>query len=239
MNSRTSISTKWSTGCLLALLGVASMGNIHADTLWSNGDLDFQSGLVSTTGPAVTGIVYDDFNVTSPYGWNVTGVAGNFYYTTDLAGTTANWEIRSGISSGNPGTLIASGTGTVALTSMGTYQPTTTPYNVEHVSLTGLNVNLTPGTYWVGIQPITTSGYGFLGSTSGSNAIGTPAGNDANAYATRPDQSQYFKETTTIDFAGHDYSLSVSGSSAVPEPAQWIWVPLVGLAILLWKRRAA
>ncbi len=235
MNSRKNLSPKWLGGCLFAVLGLASIANTHGDTLWSNGDLDFQSGLISTDSPAVVGIVYDDFNVTSTYGWNVNGASGNFYYTTDVVGTTANWEIRSGVSEGNGGTLVASGTAAVTLTPLGPYKI----YNVEHVSITGLNVNLSPGTYWLGFQPITTAGYGYVGSTSGANAVGTPPGNDANAFHTRADLDLYFAETTTLENAGHDYSLGVSGTVAVPEPAHWILLPLGGLALLLWRRRTS
>ena len=52
--------------------------------------------------------VYDDFIVPSGSGWNVTAVFSDNLPNTRVTG--ANWEIRQGVSEGNGGTLIASGT---------------------------------------------------------------------------------------------------------------------------------
>ena len=83
--------------------------------------------------------------------WNVTGLFTNNLST--LTPSSGYWEIRSGMSEGNGGTLIASGTG-----SGGNFSQTPTGRGgfgyTEYTDLvSGLNVNLPSGMYWLAMVP--------------------------------------------------------------------------------------
>ncbi|HEV3147957.1 MAG TPA: hypothetical protein VGZ24_04865, partial [Chthoniobacterales bacterium] len=78
-------------------------------SLWYNGDWNLVNGLANERNTVVSqAAVYDDFNVTAPQGWHVTAVFSDNALNTVV--TAADWEIRTGISEGNAGTLVASGT---------------------------------------------------------------------------------------------------------------------------------
>src|SRR6202049_4590584 len=75
-------------------------------SLWYNGDWNEFNGLANERNTSVTqAAVYDDFNVTAPLGWNVTAVFSDNLFELGLTVTAADWEIRTGISEGNAGTL--------------------------------------------------------------------------------------------------------------------------------------
>jgi hypothetical protein len=116
--------------------------------------------------------VYDNFIVPVGQQWDISDVFSNDLMTTSVA--SAHWEIRSGVSSGNGGTLIASGTESATPTATGR-SLLITEYTVE----VGLNVLLNSGTYWLTVSPIDSgSGRSFVSTTSGTGAVGTPPGND-------------------------------------------------------------
>src|ERR1043166_5775986 len=144
-------------------------GNI----LWYNGDFNNVNGLANEQNTLVAqSSIYDNFIVPSP-GWHVTAVFSDNLENTTVTG--ANWEIRSGVSEGNGGTLIASGT---------TATPLVTPTGrggfgfTEFMSeVTGLSVDLAPGTYWLNVTPIGNGGgRSFNSDTSGTNCVGLPCG---------------------------------------------------------------
>ena len=223
----------WHGAWLALLLSLVIMRPSSADTLWYNGDNDHLNGLLasdSTDSAGFSATVYDDFNVTSAGGWNVDGAYGTFLYTSDTVTPLANWTILSGVSGGNAGTVVASGTSTITVTPIGVDHQ----YTIDDVSITGLNVNLAPGTYWLGLQPETTVGYAYLTSTSGANAVGTPAGNDGNAFYTNDYYGVYFGSTQPV--SGHDFSLAITGIKVVPEPSSYALVR-IGLLAIGWKLR--
>ena len=125
-------------------------------SLWYNGDWDFTNGLPNERNTLVTqAAVYDDFNVTTPTGWNVTAVfSDNFSHAVI---TAADWEIRTGVSEGNAGALVASGT---------TGSPVITPtgrsgfgFGIEYmIEVTGLNIflpMLPSGQHsWLNVTPV-------------------------------------------------------------------------------------
>jgi hypothetical protein len=91
--------------------------------------------------------------------------------------TSGYWEIRSGVSEGNGGTLIASGTGSVTNTPTGRSGFGLDEYNN---TVSGLNVNLTANTYWFAVVPVCTTcdGRSFnTNSLDGLNAVGTQISN--------------------------------------------------------------
>ncbi len=75
-----------------------------AGSIWYNGDFDGVDGLSNelntSLGSGQFGHTYDDFNVTDPNGWHLTAVYSNNLENTNITGAT--WEIRQGLSEGNP-----------------------------------------------------------------------------------------------------------------------------------------
>jgi len=147
--------------------------------LWYNGDFG-TDGLANedntSLGEGEFASVYDDFNVPSG-GWTLTSVFSDNFDNTNVTGAT--WEIRQGISEGNGGTLIASGvTMTPVVTLIECIE--LCEYMIE---VKGLNVSLAEGHYWLNVTPIgDLTGRSWDSNTSGANCVGTPCGNNQNAF---------------------------------------------------------
>ena len=187
-----------------------------AGVIWYNGDFDHASGLANEINTFVSDArVYDDFVLSAPA--TVGAVFSNNLM--NFTGVTqAFWEIRSGVSAGNGGTVVASGTSAATQSATGASGFGLVEYTIR---VGGLSVNLASGTYWLAVAPLGTGGDGgdlsYISTTSGLNAIGLPAGNNANAFF----DSAYFGNnfsSTTASFGSehHDYSMGVE--SQVPEP---------------------
>lgn len=205
------------------LLTSLSVSNAVADSvLWYNGDYAGASGTVnelSTDEGAA--YVYDDFNVTAGGGWTLDRIWSND--DMNLQGvTSASWSIRSGMSSGNGGTVIASGTSSATQTATG--RTSWWGFPEYTISVSGLNVHLSPGTYWLSVSPLVGNDplsngyyYSYVSQTSGLNAVGTPAGNDGNSFEYDPAAGDNF----TPDRFNEDYSMGVAGVAIAPEPSAW------------------
>jgi hypothetical protein len=156
--------------------------------LWYNGDFPGEAtgnGLANeaetSLGSGQFAFVYDDFNVPDSGGWDIDSVFSNNLEDTNV--TAAVFEIRSGVSSGNGGTIIASGT---------TVTPVVTPtgrsgfgFTEFMIEITGLSIHLDAGTYHLSVWPVgDLTGRSFNSTTAGANCIGTPCGDDANAFWT-------------------------------------------------------
>jgi hypothetical protein len=145
---------------------------------WYNGD--WQTGIPGQNNFYVSaqqfGRVYDDF-VVPDGGWTVIGAfSHNSMSATGV--TQASWEIRSGVSAGNAGTLVASGVSPATQTlgpsvGGGTY--------VYLIQVSGLAVDLAPGRYWLSVTPVT-SGTSYVCATLGANASGNPPGKYGGAF---------------------------------------------------------
>ena len=110
-----------------------------SSVLWYNGDFNGVNGLANEQNTNVTqAAVYDNFVVTDAGGWDITSVFSDNLANTVITG--AAWEIRTGVSEGNGGTLVASGmTATPVVTPTGRSGFGFTEFMVE---VTGLNVHL-------------------------------------------------------------------------------------------------
>jgi hypothetical protein len=208
-------------------------------SLWYNGDYNGVNGLPNERNTIISqAAVYDDFNVTGGPMWHVTAV-----FSDNLTGfqtiVGADWEIRTGISEGNAGTLIASGTTNSPIVTF-TYHA----QNEFMVEVTGLNVFLpmlpSGQHYWLNVTPVGT-GYGrsFNSTTSGTHCVGTPCGNDDNAFFNSTFFGTYFTSTSNVQ-GPYDYSNGVIGTVG-PEPATvaLLTCGLGALLIVLRRRRAA
>ena len=195
----------------------AAACTLRANTiLWYNGDL--ASGGGGTVNEQSTSIgvafVYDDFTVTDPAGWIVDSVWSND--AMKVTGISqAFWSIRSGMSVGNGGSVVSSGIGSASQTPTGRVNPSLGFYEYT-VQLSGLNIYLPPGTYWLSVAPLVGTDSGgvhdsYISATTGANAIGTPPGNDGNSLFYDPSLGYNYRS----GFLG-DYSMGVGGS-AVPD----------------------
>jgi len=196
------------------VLNTAAIAQPPPGSLWYNGDWDFNNGLPNERNTAITqAAVYDDFNVTAP-GWHVTALfSDNAFFAMTVTG--ADWEIRTGVSEGNGGTLVANGT---------TNSPVVTQIYCDfsvctfQVEVTGLNVHLNPGMYWLNVTPVGNgNGRSYGLTTSGTHCVGTPCGNDQNAFWNSTYFGTYFTSTSN-EGQPYDYSMGVIGT-VVPEPA--------------------
>ena len=184
--------------------------------------------------------------MTAPLGWHVTAVFSDNLITPGLPITAADWEIRTGVSEGNAGTLIASGTTNspvVTLTGRGGFG-----FLEYMVEVTGLNVFLpmlpSGQHYWLNVTPVDNgTGRSFNSTTSGANAVGMPPGNDQNAFFNSTFFGYNFTSTGN-PFIGqpYDFSNGVIGT-VVPEPPPWAMmamgaVVLIGVQQLVRRKKA-
>ena len=165
---------------LFALLCLVTVAN--AQTLFYGGDFDPNNpnanGLANENDAIVGGNPYGAAtyqNFTLSTGSTVTGLfTNNLNQNTP---TNGYWEIRSDVSEGNGGTLIASGTGAI------TNSPTgRSGFGLveTHNEVDGLNVALNGGTeYWEAVVPVCTTcgGRTFNSNTFGLNSVGTQTNN--------------------------------------------------------------
>ena len=186
--------------------------------LWYNGDFDGVNALGNeqdtSLGAGQFARVYDDFDVTDSNGWNVTSVYSDNLVSTNITGAT--WEIRQGISEGDGGSLIASGmTMTPTVTVTGRSGMGLSEFQVE---VTGLSVLLPAGSYFLNVTPQgDLTGRSFDSTTSGANCVGTPCGNNQNAFF----DSNFFGAvfTSTANFGQpSDFSMGVNGTVNPPPP---------------------
>jgi len=217
---------------------VAGPAAARADVvLWYNGDFNGNNGLSNERNTSVSqGNVYDNFNLSGTT--TISAVFSNNLM--DFVATSAYWEIRSGVSVGNGGTLLASGTGAATQTPTGRSGFGFTESTVE---VSGLSVVLGPGTYWLTVSPIDSgSGRSFNSNTSGANSVGSPGGNDDNSFFDSTTFGANFQAASDFVGAPADFSMGVIGSSeavSTPEPASltMLGIGVAGLMGYGWRRR--
>jgi PEP-CTERM motif len=187
-------------------LNTTAIAQAPPGSLWYNGDFNgvgFHANGVNTSDPPSA--VYGEFNVPAGPFWHVTTIFSDNLLSTVVTG--AEWEIRTGLSVGNFGHLVASGS---------TQTPVITPtgrsgfgLNEFTVEVTGLNINLPADTYWLNVEPIGNgTGRSLNTTTTGTNCVGAPCGNGMS-----------FLLPEGI-FTTTNFSMGVIGQS-VPEPATW------------------
>ena len=242
----------------LLVLSCLTAEPAQADLLWYNGDYDNRDALdngfslVNFGGlAALRSTVYEDFIVPVGQTWTVTSVFSNdqLNYATNPV-TSAAWAIRSGVSAGNGGTLVASASNAAAtqtaLTKTAGFFYAASPFQI---TATVSPLVLTAGTYWLSVIPneptVFDGNFSYVMSTSGLNSVGMPPGNDdssfiSNNIAAGNPGSYFFTSTGTVEGGGTwDYSLGVNGTVAftVPEPSSLVVVAIGGLGMLAFLRR--
>ena len=144
-------------------------------------------------------------NFTNSQAWNITNM-----FTDNLSGLnpqTGYWEIRTGLSEDNGGTLVASGTAPLTRTLTGRIDFGFAEYRDQ---VNGLNLILAPGTYWMAVVPQNTNdaNRSFNTNSFGLNAVGTQTSND-----------QFFNSS----FFGANFT-NANNEGVFPSPAAF-WEP--------------
>ncbi len=138
--------------------------------------------------PGYAAYTFDNFTWTNFNGGMVDTIGGYFMSSVGdpISGITfAQWEIRTGVSVGNGGTLVASGSGVPFLSSTPFFSQFIGSAAVDPVARVELDVPdfaLAPGNYWLGfsIGDAGVGATGYVAETIGTNGIGGPL-DDGNA----------------------------------------------------------
>jgi hypothetical protein len=205
------------------------------------GDPDDVSGLLDIRSAISDALVFDDFN------WSGGGVDRLFGNYSSNANAFANavvameFEIRSGVSAGSGGTLVASGS---------TTNFTWVDTGVDYLGSDGFrgtadvnNFNLAAGTYFLALRPVfsvpsSSVPFSYLLSTNGTNSVGTPIGNgnsffqstggSAGLFNYQPADADDLLGTGTWDFS--------QGLEMIPLPTGAA-MGLAGIAMVGLRRR--
>jgi hypothetical protein len=180
------------------------------NVLWYSGD-PAGGSYGNSAGTATSLTHWQPFTVTDALGWTVDTV----YSVGDNYGNpTAEWSIRTGMSSGNPGTTLFSGIGAIVASPLA---------GKTAIEVDIPDVFLAQGTYWLEVATIGTGG---IEITTGTNSVGTTP--TTSAIRNWPYSNQYY-----INSPWPTLSSGVTGS-VVPEPAT---LALLGLGGLLLRKR--
>jgi hypothetical protein len=164
--------------------------SLPAAICWYNGDLDNRNGFTSERTTLVADSwTFDDVNFP---GGMVTGFKGHWMCSGGQQNSLSGADIivYSGMSEGNFGTLIAQVNNVpVTVTPTGNFPFGHTEVRID-ASLGGSSFNLAAGTYHVGLRVVGSAAVGqaWTCTTSGTNAVGTPPGNNGRTFL----QSNFF-----------------------------------------------
>jgi hypothetical protein len=216
--------------CLTAavIMGGAAFGRADS-TLWYGGDFDGLNGILAMHGPNGDADLYEDFDI-SPGGATVTRVFGVYVTVSQETVTQAAYEIRSGVSSGNGGTLVAAGTTSASWNFQEFWGGSLSLYRA---TVSGLNIFLPEGRYWLSVSPLRNDGL-WLATTSGANGVGTPLHN-GNSFWNSSDFGANFAPTSEILGEGTwDFMYGVAGA---PVPESGTFLSLSVFCALLVKSK--
>lgn len=200
----------------------------------SNGVFTFNSSQVQAN-------VYDAFIVPAD-GWEVTSVFSNDELLPTTVVTQANWQIRSGVSSGNGGTLDSAGTSAATQTQVFSGSG----YVIDTIEVNNLSVYLAPGEYWLSVAPVTTgtSDNPAIVPTTDANAVGLPAETGMGAltfdnFPLLPNDPLNYFPNPTAGGEPHDWSMGLYTSAlvAAPEPSTLSFMAAALLLPCIWRLR--
>lgn len=206
----------WLMRALVVVVIAICPGRADAAYLFYGGDWygdGTNSGATSNVvTSALQGIVYQNFVVPVGQTWTVTGLfSNNLIEPVPSAGFAGvDWSIRQGVSLGNGGTVVASGSNAAA-----TITPTGRGYNTFSEStfaVDGLSITLGAGNYWMSVAPVlaSTDGWTYNTLSFGTNGVGSYL----------PDNNFYFNQYTAYGvtqnfvYTGSLYSQGLVGTSS-------------------------
>lgn len=208
---------------IFGLVGLAAASQA-SPVIFYGGDDNGVSDLAAQVG-GLDSRVYDNFTLTSAM--TIDGVFGNYTDVSSGNSSSVYWEIRSGISTGNGGTLLFGGT------NAGTRTPVGTLFNY---SASIAPINLTAGNYFLMVAVSGADGQTWVKTTSGANGVGGPL-NDDNSFWDSTTFGQAFQPVSGFFGASTDFSMGLTGSSSVPEPASFAVLGLGAVALIRRRRK--
>jgi len=208
-------------------LGTFAVAQCGSNCLFYGGDFDSTNpsanGLANENDAIVGGnpygaATYQNFTIPAGQTWDIESLFTN--NLSFLNPSSAYYEIRSGVSEGNGGTLLLSGTatgGNFSQTPTGRSGFGYTEYT-DNVSFS--SVNFGPGMYWMAVVPNdpTNANRSFNSNTFGANSVGTQT-SDFQYW-----NSAFFGANFTNanhDGTFHTFSSGVDGV-VTPEPSSMI-----------------
>jgi len=230
-------------GAAAAVLALGAAASAQAAVLLNDGDASHSSYGYDVHVYSINGqyesfrdYIYSDFAVPLGQTWTVDGMFGTYANADPNAATTTpnfQYEVRTGMSGSNPGTLLYSGNNLAATgTSLGYTVPGGFPSFQYSASLPTPLVLPGGVTYWFCFVPISLNGYNiFSQSSTEANTVNSLMDN-ASEYL----NWDYISQTDNYSATTGDYAVGLTGSAvAVPEPACAAAAVLAGAA--LWARR--
>lgn len=223
---------------VVALLAAVAMP-ASALTVWYGGDPNMDNGLRSETGGVYgSSMTYDNFTTTGT-GWNVYYLLGNF--AMDFQTTQMAYEIRSGVSEGNGGTLISSGTIDVTQTATGDVNNGWIASNVYTLAGNTNPINLAAGEYWVGLAPVMSDpnsyGNAFVCTTTGDGGIGSPLNDGKSFFSWDGYGYNFVSSGYAFGSSDKDFSYGVFANPVVPEPGSMLAMGMGLLSFVPFVRR--
>jgi hypothetical protein len=221
----------WQAAGFLTIFMLCSQGLMAESLVWFNGTFNGVTGVSNYLASDMAwNYIFDDFIVPAG-GWQVAGALSHNLTANNFDPSTVNsahWEIRIGISVGNNGTVVAMGTSKATSTPTGVSWSNYTEYEI---AVSGLNVNLAPGTYWLAVAPEVNGGATYLSMTSGADSSGTPPGNNGNSWGIYAGSS-YPENMDTRFGQPTDFSLGLMARTGASQfdallPYRWVFSDLV------------
>jgi hypothetical protein len=227
-------------GIIGVVIALSPARAVAATSLWYNGNYDLNDAYTDQNNVPINfggsyvldkSLVYDDFIVPVGQSWTLSSLFVDDQLDYYALPTTATWEIRSGMSAGQGGTLLFSGD-TAATNTLLTAANGNSYIDPEYkISAAVTGVTIGPGVYWMAVAPDSAGYYGdqsYIETTSGTGAIGSPAGNDGNSFL-----NNNLSGPGHLSFAPSslDFSAGVNGTATlVPEPAS---LPMLAAGLAL------
>jgi len=203
--------------------GAGSAGTFNLGCAFYGGDLDLndpnQNGLANEQDAVVNGNPYGAATFQN-FTWGGGAIGGLFTNNlSTLAPASGYWEIRTGVSEGNGGSLVASGTATGA-----NFLQTATGRSdfgyTEYTDAVQASANLAAGTYWFAVVPVDPNNAGRSFNSNANTLL--------NGIGTQTSGQQFFNSAffganyTNANNEGVFNTFSSGVLQGVPEPSSLI-----------------